>query len=109
MSTTRTIIVQVERNSSSYAKLEITDNFLWVRYGNLIGDAQWETVTQETLAIGEYPELATLHDGVGWNPEALWALMGCLNVVDLEVGLISPYGLESVLADYRRITEKQKA
>jgi hypothetical protein len=79
MSTTRTLIVQCKRQASDYARLSLSASYLIIEYGIYITDDQFKVIDTETLWLQEFPELRTLHDGRGWNIEAVFSTVACVS------------------------------
>lgn len=69
----KSIVVQCDEGPLTHAQLTAHSAYIDVEYGKrvVVPVPRFLAVTKLTLWFSEFPELKALHDGVGWNVEAL--------------------------------------
>jgi len=70
----RTIMLQCNRKDSNYAQLAATGDAILITWYS-IKRGRHEMVGGEALLFSEHPEMATIHDGKGWNISEVQALI----------------------------------
>lgn len=70
----KAIVLDCKRDGTTHVRLTYSPHAIYLEYGALIQHL-FKSEYFETLYFDEFPELKSIHDGLGWIWEEVWSLI----------------------------------